>query len=370
MVIGIELSDANRKQKTGTEWYAHELLRAILKHERDETLRLYSAEPLEGELAELPHNAKSVVLAWPPRRLWTQLRLSFEMLAHAPDVLFVPAHVIPLFHPHRTVTTIHDIGFERFPSVYPTFELLYLRFSVQFALRTGTQVIVPSRFVKDEMLDRYRCAPDRITVIHHGFRPEPFRDATADATVLARYGIRQPFFLFVGRLQEKKNIGRIVEAFHRYLGETRTETQLVLLGMPDHGYERVSARIRELGLDRLVIRPGYTPREDMLSIMKAASVFVFPTLYEGFGFPILEGQAAGVPVLTSDCQPMREVGADGALYVDPRSVEAIAGGMHALASDEALRETLRERGFENCTRFSWDECAEKTLAVLKTTASS
>lgn len=369
MVIGIELSDASRKQKTGTEWYAHELLRAILRRENEAALRLYSAEPLEGELVKLPSNAQSVVLAWPPRRLWTQLRLSLEMLTRAPDVLFVPAHVIPILHPRRTVTTIHDIGFERFPEVYPRFELLYLRFSVQYALRTGARIIVPSQFVKDEMLDCYRCAPDRITVVHHGFRPEPFRDATANPGTLERYGISAPFFLFVGRLQEKKNIGRIVEAFHRYHQQTSSETQLVLLGNPDHGYERVRERIHTLGIDHLVIRPGYTPREDVLSIMKAASVFVFTTLYEGFGFPILEGQAAGVPVLTSDRQPMREVGNDGAHYVDPNDVDAIAAGMHALASDATLRAMLQERGFKNCTRFSWDECAQKTLAVLKAEAS-
>lgn len=367
MVIGIEAARANRKQKTGTERYAYELIRAMAECDQRTKFHLYTDSTLESGLQNLGPNISERLLVWPPKRLWTQFRLSVEMLTRPPDILFIPAHVIPFIHPRRTVTTIHDIGFDRFPGVYARKELLYNKFAVRFTLRTATHIIVPSQFVKNEMLEQYHCDPNRITVIHHGFHPEPFLQATTDTSFRDRYGFHKPYALFVGRLQQKKNVVRLVDAFSRFHMRTHGSIDLVLIGQPDHGFTEAQALMRERGVTSSVHVLGFVPPTDMIGILQHASVFLFPSLYEGFGFPILEAQAAGVPVLTSTGGPMREVGGEGARYVDPLNVEEIALAIEELFSNTELCETLRMNGIKNIARFSWSRCAEQTLTLLKNT---
>lgn len=365
MIIGIEASRANREQKTGTEWYAYHLIRAIAKCDRATDFRLYTDRHLEPMLQNLGPNFEMRVLRWPPRRFWTQLRFSFEMLSHRPDVLFVPAHVVPLLHPRATVTTIHDIGFDRYPEVYAKKELIYNRFAVRFALRSATHIIVPTHFVKDEICDHYRCNPTRMTVIHHGFYPEPFQNILDDPTILQRFSLTKPFFLFVGRLQKKKNIIRIVDAFVRLQERHATECELVLIGQPDHGFAEALEIIARHRVEQKVRILGYIGQQDMARILKHAAVFLFPSLYEGFGIPILEAQAAGTPVLTSTSGPMPEVAGKGAFFVNPLDTDGLSHGMERLLTDDQLRNALRLRGYENIRRFSWERCADQTLFVLR-----
>lgn len=366
-LIGIDASRANATDKTGTEWYSWYIIRAMAQLPDSCDYLLYAKERLQPGLLGLPR-ARERVLTWPPRRLWTHTRLAFEMFRHPPDVLFVPAHTIPIVHPRATVTTAHDVGFVRYPELYSKRELLYHRWSMNFALRHARRIIAPSYFTKAELLELYGVNPDRIVVIHHGFDTSSFRvieDQKVIQKVLDHYGIHTPFFLFVGRLQHKKNILGLTQAFHLFTQTYREEeTQLVLVGQPDYGFEQVRRFLTSVGINNLIIQPGYVPQVDMPFLMNAASAFVFPSFYEGFGFPILEAQACGTPVITSRRASLPEVGGQGALYIDPKDTQALAHALQNVLNNNELRAHLIQEGLTNLERFTWNQAGAQTRSVL------
>lgn len=366
--IGIDAHHANKPLKTGTEKYALDLIHALAGLGSSKEFLLYTPTAPANDLQNLGTNFRNVVLSWPPRRLWTQLCLSWEMLTAAPDTLFVPAHAIPIIHPKNTVTTLHDVGFLRMPELYSRFENLYNRVTAWFALHTAKKVIVPSEFTKREVLHFFPTIdPQRLVVVHHGFYPEPFQTQISEAAkqeVLGRYTITRPYFLYIGRLQQKKNTPRLVQAYAHFFAKHGPVADLVLIGKPDFGFEDVKKTIAEFHLENYVRMPGYVDTEDLSVLMRKAVAFTFPSLYEGFGFPVLEAQASGTPVLASTAGSLPEIGGDGALYVDPNSTDAIEKGMERLFQDPALCDQLRERGRANLQRFLWSSCAQKTLEVL------
>ena len=196
MVIGIDASRANHEEKTGVEWYAWHLIEEFKKIIPDtHRVILYSDEPLRGALSVLPAHWESRVLRWPPRRLWTQVRLSYEMLVRRPDVLFIPAHVCPIIHPDRTVMTVHDIAAVQFPETYSRFEHWYSLSSARYAVKRLWRVIVPSEHVKKQLLAFVQhdvSTPHNIVVIHHGFDRRYLTPISESAVAVARekYEIR------------------------------------------------------------------------------------------------------------------------------------------------------------------------------------
>jgi glycosyltransferase involved in cell wall biosynthesis len=372
MIIGIESSRANRKEKTGTEWYAHSLIRHLCALDQKDAFVLYTDSSLEPSLASIGPNVKERILRWPPKRFWNQIRLSVEMLVRSPDVLFLPAHTLPIIHPRRTVTTIHDVGFERFPELYRPKERMYHRWAVRYALRHAYRIITPSVFTKEEILEWYPEARHRendIVVVHHGYDHSSLHRKSAPATtttILARYRIRTPYIFYIGRIQNKKNISRLVNAFSIFCQKnSRANHLLVLSGHPEYGHEHVKYIIEREGLKDRVLLTGYVPLLDAQELLRNAVVFAFPSLYEGFGLPILDAQACETVVCASGTSSLPEVGGEGALYVDPKNVNDIANGLERCVFDHSLRQRLRQKGLENVKRFDWDVCAKRTLHVLK-----
>lgn len=366
MIIGIEAARANQPNKTGTEWYAYELTRALVALGAPHEYILYSKTPLEPPLASLGPNVESRVLSWPPR-LWTHTALLWEVNTSKPDVLFVPAHTIPFLHLVPTVTMTHDVGFRRAPELYAQKELAYHRFSMWLAAKTARMILVPSEFTKREILELYDIPERRLKVIYHGFDSGRFRvmeDAQEVQKTLDRYGIRRPYCLYVGRLQEKKNIPNLIRAFAE-VRKKKPEVVLVLAGKPDYHFDRMRELIQKLQLEQAIVLSGYVPAEDIPALMNGATAFVFPSAYEGFGFPVLEAQACGTPVVASSAASLPEVGGDGALYADPASPDSIAEQILRILDDSKLRHELRQRGFANLKRFSWEKCAQQTLNALE-----
>lgn len=382
MLIGIDASRANDIQKTGVGNYAYFLIEHLKKIERLKDYKitepvnfvLYTREPLRGELAKLPENWTVRVLRWRPlfgfaqskMRLWTQVRLSWEMSWRAPDVLFVPAHVFPIIHPKKTVMTIHDIAALKFSKSYNWFERWYSLWSAKYAVRKLWKVIVPSESVKSELIDncRLQISDCRINVIPHGF-DERYKIETKTETensILEKYNIKQPYILSIGRLEEKKNTARIVEAFNILKSEI-CNLQLVLVGNPGHGYEKVIEAINNSPHKQSIIIPGWVSEDDLPALMRGASVFVFPSLAEGFGMPILEAMAAGAPVVASRGGALEEVGGDACVYVDPLSVDEIAEAIVKLQNADFRMQNV-ERGLARVKDFSWEKCAEETIGCL------
>jgi len=377
MLIGIDASRATAAQPTGTETYSLHLIRALLAQGKDHRFRLYFNQAPPPGL--LPGAAGLRVMPFP--RLWTHVRLSREMLAAAPDVLFVPSHVLPLVHPLRCVVTVHDLGYHYYPEAHTLFQNAYLRWSTRYNAQTATRVVADSEATGKDLQRYYQIPEERIVVVYPG-RDEtlaPVRDPQVLTAVRARYGLKQRYFLYVGTLHPRKNLVRLVEAFAAFTkaiqarhepveggsAEAREAPQLVIAGQKGWLYEEIFARVRKLGLEDQVLFTGYVPGADLPALLSGAVAFVFPSLYEGFGLPVLEAMSCGTPVICSNASSLPEVGGDAALQVDPLDVEAWAEAMSHVSANEGLRTMLVERGFEQVQRFSWHRCAGQVLRVLE-----
>lgn len=368
MLIGIDASRAARAQRTGTEAYSLHLIRAMLHAAPQHHFRLYSDRTLPPELGA--PNAEPRVMRFP--RLWTHARLSIEMLMHSPDVLFVPAHVIPLIHP-RAVVTVHDLGYLAFPQAHPFGARLYLDLSTRWNAHVAAHVIADSQATKDDLARHYAVATNKITVAYPG-RDENLRrvdDPSIVQDVKRRYGIAGEYLLYLGTLQPRKNLVRLVQAFSTLYSPPSTlhaqpsTPKLVLAGHKGWLYDQVLAEVKRLGLEACVLFPGRVAEEDKAALLSGAAALVFPSLYEGFGLPVLEAMQCGTPVICSNTSSLPEVAGDAALLVDPLDVNALAQAMRQVVQDADLRQGLVERGYAQAQRFSWQVCAACVLSILQ-----
>lgn len=421
MIIGIDASRANRSRRTGTEWYSFYLIKELAKIDSENQYVLYTDRPLRADLANLlddgvdygddfnpkgeqiirsPHgNITTKLLNWPFSFFWTQGRLSLEMIFHAPDVLFVPGHVLPIFHPKKSVVTVHDIGFERDRGIYrnegmgPDSQLLkramnylvrfmtkgkfgantldYLSWSTQYALKHAHRVITVSEFSKSEIISVYSKTMSeklftKLRVVLNGYNDKLFCKTVkseAKNKVIEKYGIKEPFLFYLGRIERKKNIPSLVEAF----GIAKNKLpgmNLVLTGNASFGADEVRYLINEYGIEDKVKLTGWVEEEDLPYIFDSATAFVFPSTYEGFGIPLVEAMACGVPIACSTAPAITEVVAGAALTFKAIDKNDIARCLVEISTNEDLRNKLREKGYDRAKNFNWTKSAHNTLAVL------
>ena len=360
MRIGVDASRSVVRPRTGTENYSYHLIREMLELGRANDYTLYfNRPPAPDDFA--PGRAEHRVIPLP--RLWTHVRLSAEMAARPPDVLFVPSHVLPAVHPRRSVATIHDLGYLYWPKAHPLARRWYLHLSTLFNARASSRVIADSQATADDLTRRYRVPRDKIEVIHLGCGPE-YRPPSAEAaaSVRSRYALPERYVLAVGTIQPRKNLGRLVEAFLQ-VRRAAGDAVLVLVGKPGWGAEPVLRQVAASGSAVRIL--GYVPDRDMPALLGGAEVLAFPSLYEGFGLPALEAMACGTPVICANNSSLPEIVGEAGLLVPPTEVDAIAGALILLLEDPALREELRRRGLERAAGFTWRRCAESTLDLLE-----
>ena len=361
MLIGIDASRSVAQKRTGTENYSLNLIHRLLALQSDHRYRLYFNRPPNYNLQPTTHNLR--IMPFP--RLWTHLRLSWEMARRPPDLLFVPAHVLPIVHPRRSVVTVHDLGYLYYPEAHRLLDRLYLDLSTRHNARAAAHLIADSSATKRDLVERYGVEPDKITVVYPGYDDatfQPVRDEEAIEAVRARYGIAGDYILFIGTLQPRKNLIRLIEAYWKL--ETRS-WKLVIAGKKGWLYREIFRQVEELELERRVVFTGYVPEGELPALLSRARLFVFPSLYEGFGLPVLEALACGTPVVCSNSSSLPEAAGAAAVLVDPLDVEGLAAAMERVLSDEELRVKLIEHGFEQVRKFSWERCARETLDVLE-----
>lgn len=356
-------------RRTGTESYALNLIRALLEVESGPNFTLYFRDtPAPGWLG-----GQHRLIPFP--RLWTHVRLAWELFAARPrpNVLFVPAHVLPLIRPVPTVVTIHDLGYRYFPEAHPLGQRLYLDWSTRFSARAAARVIADSRATAHDLTRFYNLPAHKITVVYPG-RDETLRRVDP-APVRAKYGLPENYLLHIGTLQPRKNLERLIEAVRRYhaqrsvSGNPSLIPPLVLAGRAGWLSEPIVAKAQANAVRIL----DYVPDEDLAGLYSGATAFVFPSLYEGFGFPVLEAMACGVPVICSNTSSLPEVASDpstgsgqsAALLIDPLDTGAITTALERVLTDADLRATLIGRGYEQIKKFSWARAARETLAVLE-----
>jgi glycosyltransferase involved in cell wall biosynthesis len=379
MLIGVDASRIARAQRTGTEAYSLHLIRALIKTGCEHRFRLYTPVPLSPDVMQAvgqaapgggPANSLYEGRVIPFPRLWTHLRLAWEVSRHPPDVLLVPAHVMPLVCPVPAVVTVHDLGYLHYPEAHRRFDRWYLDWTTRRHARLAACVIADSRATRADLIRHYQADPDRIVVVYPGRDASLSRvdDREAIAVVKRRYSIGGDYLLYLGTLQPRKNLVRLVEAFAR-LQPLTPDLRLVLAGKKGWLYDDLFARVEALGVEDRVVFTGYVADADKALLLSGALALVYPSLYEGFGLPVLEAMACGTPVLTSNVSSLPEVAGAAALLVDPLDVDAIAEAMSCLISDTDLRNTLAEEGYEQIQSFSWAKAAREVLQVLESVAS-
>jgi len=370
VIIGIDASRGAKPRLSGIEYYSRSIIDAILKSapKKNVRFRLYSPHPLRVDAPPgVPVEIK--VMRFP--RLWSQFRLAIETILHPVDVLFVPAHTIPFLARGKVVATVHDLGFLRFPSLYPPINRAYHKMCARFSIWRAERIVAISEFTKRDILHYYPKTNSRkIIVTYSGVNQKRFRPLTKTDTLKyrPRYG---NYILFLGRLEYKKNIHRIVESYASLRKDNPAIShKLVLGGLPKYGFQEVEMYIATLpsSIAKDIVITGYLSDADVPGIMREADLFLFPTLFEGFGLPVLEAFASGVPVVTSTTTSLPEVAGDAAILVNPTKVKDITEASRRIITNRSYHKTLCEKGITRCRQFSWDEAGRTTLETILDTA--
>lgn len=350
-ILGIDASRSTRAKPTGVEQYSNEIISALLGEVTDFELRLYTPE----WITRFPRKVQRRIRA---KRLWTLLRLSWEMLWHKPDVLFVPAHVLPFFAPRASFVTVHDIAYEKIPESYGWMKRTYLRWGTRRAVKRASKVIVPTESVKMDLIEIYRADAEKVVVIPHGVSPLPAVSAAQIKNFYKKHRLtkKEPLFFFIGRLESKKNLLTLVEAWS-IVQKMYSKGRLMLAGMNGHGFEEIAARIEKEGLSESVLTPGYISEVEASCLFHSATCFIFPSREEGFGLPVLQAFEAGCLVIASDIPPLREVAGDAALFADPGHAKDFAEQMMRILEDEKLRADLTLAAVAQLKKFSWEKAA-------------
>ena len=425
MLIGIDASRANRKHKSGVEWYSYYIIRELAKLDSENEYILYTDEPLREGLADLtcscdlgqicegtdrtidkkgfqkiksPHNNfRAKVLKWDFNFLWTQGRLSLEMIFRRPDILFVPSHTLPIIHPKKSIVTIHDIGFVNNTGFYSRDKMGpdsnfykkfinaivriftlgkfganttdYLFWSTKFALKKAKVVLTVSNFTKKEIIDIYGDKVKNLEVVYNGYNNNIYKkidDKKRIQETLDRCGINGPYIFYVGRIDKKKNIPELVEAFAMMREQEKDiKHKLVLVGNASFGFDEVMQLSEDYRLENELILPGWVEEVDMPYLFNGADAFVFPSKYEGFGIPMLQSMACGIPVAASWAASIPEITKKAALLFNPNSVEDIKDALIRIIKDEKLRDELKNLGAERVKNFSWRKTAGEILEIFK-----
>ncbi len=349
----------------GNETYFRELLRGLVLDKSDNQYIVFHADGAAlPEVAVDPRFSLVSIPKNPIIRMGVALPRLLRKLK--PDV-FHCQYVLPPFTRTKTVVTIHDLAHEHFPEFFPPLQGARMRRQVRSTARRADHITTVSKFSASDIEFTYGVSPEKISIAYQApserFRP---RDKQTCREHLARtYGIHAPYLLYVGRIQQRKNLPRLVEAFARL---KLPEIKLVIVGKQDWQAEMLFARIKELAMESSVIFPGYISDEDLPLFYNAAEVFVFPSIFEGFGLPVVESMASGVPTITSHGSSLEEVAGDGALLVDPLDVSSIVGAIRRLLESKELRDRLIKRGLCRSAQLKPENFALKLLETYRALA--
>jgi len=444
MIIGLDGSRAFLQQRTGIEEYSYQVIKNLVNELDKHEVVLYIKKNQKIDFS-LPENWKVKIIRWP--YFWTQIGLSLELLFHPVDVLFISAHIVPIIHPacdasffswalfiqkslksfgistyynqhsdaggpKKTFVTIHGLEYEFVPEAYLWWEKIYMRWAIKKSCQRAQKIIAVSENTKKDLMKLYKVPEEKIRVIHEGYEinpPRPCLPAFGGGEDVRRTGegSGEKHLLFIGRLEERKNIIGIIKTFEILKEKYKIPHKLVLSGKIGFNYKKIQSYLSNSFCKSEIILTGFVSEEEKQRLLKNADVFLFPTFYEGFGLPILEAQNAGVPVVASNNSSIPEVvkipllplerslpaGRQGArradegilqdaplpnplpegegardfsaLLVDPKNPAAIAEATIKIIQDEKFKKDLIQKGLENVKRFSWKKCASSIAELIK-----
>jgi len=372
MLIGIDGNEANVEKRVGISEYSFELLRQFKEFQISNVqFKIYlKGNPLP-HMPEESENWQYKVVG--PKKFWTQFALPMHLYFDKPrpDIFFSPTHYAPRLSPVPTAIAIMDLSYIYFPEMFAKKDLYQLKYWTAYSAKRAKIIFTISESSKRDILKYYHVSPERVVVTYPGikFKIQPPSEGSKIKTMeelQKKYDISDRYILFVGTIQPRKNIERLIEAFATTLKVNKdTMLQLIIVGKRGWLYESILRKPKELGIEGKVIFLDFAPDEELDFLYKNALCYCLPSLYEGFGLPILEAMKRGCPVITSNISSLPEAGGEAALYVNPESVEDIANKINELINDETLRKKLIEKGYEQIKKFSWEKTAKQTLEVLQ-----
>jgi glycosyltransferase involved in cell wall biosynthesis len=345
---------------TGVGYHALSLVRALARVGKGIEWVLMGADPATDSLPRadniqiigadhLPGGAR--------RAIWQQWTLPRLVTRAGVDLLYCPDYSRPIFCGTPVVNTIHDLSFySSSPPFLPMASRLWKGSLARVAIARSTRLIVDSNFIRDELLQRFRVDPQRVTVINLAAEELPDQP---------RQRADRPFLLFVGTQEARKNLVTLIKAFTALRANGRIPHRLVLVGQPGYGWPQIEAAIATSPFHNDIEVRGYETRQEVLRLYRSADLFVFPSLYEGFGLPLLEAMACGAPVACARAASLPEVAGDAAEYFDPQSSEDMAAAIERVVQSPEVQESLRRKGRERLKQFSWDECARRHCEVFR-----
>lgn len=352
--------------RSGVGNYTGRLLAALLRHKPDWEYLLYSNRPLEP--LEQPLTRATPVYSRVPskRMIWMQCLLPAVIRRSRPQLCHFPNAMAPIWSQRPFIVTIHDASLFLYRRYHPLARILSIRLALPTIARQAAAVITVSHHARADLIRILNLPPQKVHVVYEA-APAHFQPVVEQAHLDAlrrKYHLPQQFLLYVGTLEPRKNLRRLVQALHE-IRRQGFPHRLVLVGASGWDIDDFRKEIARLEMEEAVIFTGYVPTEDLPGLFSLATLFVFPSLYEGFGLPPLEAMACGTPVLSSNRSSLPEICADAACLVDPEDVDDLAHGLATLLSEPERRRELSSRGLERARDFSWRRAAEQTAAIYQ-----
>lgn len=369
MLIGIDGNEANVTKRLGVGEIAYNLIKNLSTLQKS-NITVYLKDSPVYDLKHLNNNLNFRILK--PGKLWTQWRLPLDLYLHQPrpDVFFTPTHYAPRFSPVPTVISIMDLAYLYFPELFKKRDIYKLKNWTGYSAKNAKKVITISKSTKFDIIKEYKIDEHKIAVIYPGIKPVQDLKISSNEMnniLKTKYDIIGPFILFVGTIQPRKNIGRLIEAFSRVILNRKIPAglQLIIIGKKGWLYDEILKKPKELSIEEKVKFLDFVPDEDLAVFYKKAICYVLPSLYEGFGLPVLEAMKYGCPVITSKISSLPEAGGEAAIYVDPENIGDIAEKITTVITDAHLRNEMREKGKKQLAKFSWEKSAKETLKILE-----
>jgi glycosyltransferase involved in cell wall biosynthesis len=358
--------DARKLRDYGVGTYVRNLLRHLSRIDQS-TEYVVLCRKADSELvSQHGANFRVVPESSPGYSIREQITVPLDLRRERVDLFHAPHYVLPPLTPCKSVVTIHDCIHLRFPQYLPNrLGYVYARSALWMATHLSSRIVTVSEASKRDILEYFRVPPQKIDVIYNGIderfsEPPPEDDV---ARVRERYQLDDPFVLYAGNIKPHKNLERLIEAFHTLRRTGFDQVKLLIIGDEISKYATLRHAVHRHKLHKHVRFFGFVPDSTLAILYRLAGVFVFPSLYEGFGLPPLEAMASGTPVITSNVSSLPEVVADAALLIDPHEPDSIADAIRRVLTDQSLREDLRQRGLERARHFSWERSIRRVRQI-------